>query len=107
MPVVSVNSRAADGTPELKEGEQVLATQPNVSLYFLPQTSEGSGVVYVTTMYAPSPSSYRTFSLSRPPSLSLPRAPQHLLDYNPHYLHIYHIILLCAQKFHYFSAFSP
>jgi hypothetical protein len=55
MPVVAVTSRNADGTPVLKEGEQVLASQPNVSLYFLPQTSEGSGVIYVTTMYVPSP----------------------------------------------------
>lgn len=51
MPVLSVNSRNADGTPVLKEGEQVLATQPHVSLYFNPEVSEGSGVVYVTSMY--------------------------------------------------------
>ncbi len=51
MPLVTITSRNADGSPVLKEGEQVLHSQPNVTLYFNPQKSEGNGTVYVTTMY--------------------------------------------------------
>lgn len=64
MPVLTVNSRNTDGTPILKEGEQVLATQPNVSLYFNPAAPEGNGTAYVTTMYVRPLSFYHTVRLS-------------------------------------------
>lgn len=51
MPVVTVPNRSASGEPVLSEGEQILFTQPNVSLYFNPDRSEGSGTLYVTNKY--------------------------------------------------------
>jgi len=49
MPVVGVKSSDFPSLPPLGGDEQLLYTEPNVSLYFNPNASEGAGTLFVTT----------------------------------------------------------
>jgi hypothetical protein len=49
MPLVHINQRKPDNTPLLDDDEQMHFVQPNVSLFFKVDHSEGVGTLFVTT----------------------------------------------------------